>query len=153
MAAPRNQLRFCSAEPGTGAPVPSNTTTLCHTLRRAAVPASLATACSALAAGLTLCLRGPSPLRSVGCLPRAGSAGAFSAYLTGSAASRATVTAGPFHLDRRPLHQRGQTVGGGRRVRFSVAAARFAPGPHLLRAREGRGAQRRTFTMKVWICN
>jgi hypothetical protein len=147
-----NRLRFCSAEPGTGAPGPSNSTTLCHTLKRAAVPASLATACSVLATGLTMCLRGPSPLRSVGCLPRSGRAAAFSAYLTGSGASRATVTAGPFHLDRRRLPQRGRTLGGARRVSFSVMAARFAPGRHLLRAGARLGVQRRTLTLNVWVC-
>jgi hypothetical protein len=146
-------LGFCSAEPGTGPPTPSNPTTLCHTLPRVAVPASLSRSCTRLTGALNLCVNGPTPLRTIGCLPRGRSAATFTASLTGSSASATKLPAGPFRLDRKRLAQRGRTIGGGRTVSFPVRAARFAPGPHMLRAIVGSGGARRTLKKTVWVCD
>lgn len=149
----RAQLRFCSAEPGTGPPTPSNPTTLCHTLPRVAVPAGLSRSCSRLSRAINLCIRGPAPLRTVGCLPRTRAVRSFTVSLTGPSASRAKLDVGPFHFGKRLLPQQGRRLGGGRRVTFSVRAAGFAPGPRLLRAVAGSGRQRHTVKTIVWVCD
>lgn len=149
----RQTLRFCSAEPGTGPPTPTNPTTLCHTLPRVAVPATLSRACARLPGGRSLCVKGPAPLRTIGCLPRGRRAAVFTASLIGSGASATRLPAGPFRLDRRRLSQHGRTIGRGRAVSFKVPAARFAPGPHTLRATAGSGGARRTLKKTVWVCD
>jgi hypothetical protein len=149
----RQTLRFCSAEPGTGLPTPSNPTTLCHTLPRVPAPANVSRDCLRLSGSLSLCITGPAPLRSIGCLPRSRRAAAFTASLTGAAAAATKVGVGPFHLGRRRLVQRGRTIGPGHRVSFSARPAQFSPGPHPLRAIARPRGQRRTLQMTVWVCD
>lgn len=149
----RQTLRFCSAEPGTGPPTPSNPTTLCHTLPRVAVPASLARVCLPAAAGASVCIEGPAPLARIGCLPRGRRPAVFTASLTGTGATAAKLRVGPFRLGKRRLAQRGHTIGAGRRVSFSVRAAQFPPGPHQLRVVAWPGGHPRTLKATVWVCD
>lgn len=146
-------LRFCSAEPGTGPPVPSNPTTLCHTLPRVAVPGIVGRTCFPLAGKLTLCVSGPIQLRRIGCLPRVRTPAEFTVTLGGAGAASAQARVGPFHLGTRRLRQQSQTVGQGQRVRVATPGSRFAPGPHLLSAVARTGGRRHTLKKTVWICD
>ena len=149
----RQTLRFCSAEPDTGPPTPSNPTTLCHTLPRARVPARLARTCTRLGSGVSICVSGPAPLRTIGCLPRRRKPWKYTVALVGRRASSTTAKVGPLRLDRRRLLKRPRTVGRGHSFTFSLPAARFAPGPHSMLGVARVGGVRHTLKQSVWICD
>jgi hypothetical protein len=136
----RQQLDFCTARPGTGAPGPSNPATRCHTLERSKPAENRTQSCAGgtqtSQTNRQVCIDGPADLRTIGCLRRGGFIHRFRVKLKkrtrgGQLVNRLSrVRIVRFTLDGRPN-------GRDRRRPFLavVNGATLTPGAHVLRAR------------------